>query len=298
MYDTIIVGVDGRQGGRDALTLAAQFANASTTVVAVHAYPREYFLSRGLDDEYELALRAAATETLERELEAAGVQARRVVVGDSSPARALHRVARDEHGDLIVVGSAHRGRFGRVLAGDVTAAALQGAECPVLVAPSGRAPRALEVIGVGFDGSFESHAAVEAARALAEVHDARLRVIDVVVPAMPGGAYPTYRPDWDDLARLRREQAERLVADVVGELGDRATAVVTIGDAADELAHEGNQLDLLVVGSRGYGPLRRLLLGSTSRRLVHGAPCPVLVLPRTAPSELDEEPVAEGSVSA
>ena len=41
-------------------------------------------------------------------------------------------------------------------------------------------------------------------------------------------------------------------------------------------------MDLLVVGSRGYGPLRRVLLGSVSSELMHSAPCPVMVVPRTA----------------
>ena len=89
--------------------------------------------------------------------------ARPFVVADGSPGRALHNAAASHDGDLIVVGSAHRGRVGRVLAGDVTAGTLHGAPCPVLVAPRGHSASAREArtIGVGVDGSRESRAALE-----------------------------------------------------------------------------------------------------------------------------------------
>jgi nucleotide-binding universal stress UspA family protein len=59
---------------------------------------------------------------------------------------------------------------------------------------------------------------------------------------------------------------------------------VAYGDAAEELALYGASVDLLIVGSRGYGPLGRLVHGSTSQRLAQTARCPLLVLPRAAES--------------
>jgi nucleotide-binding universal stress UspA family protein len=202
----------------------------------------------------------------------------------------LHNVATRSRAQLIVVGSAHRGRIGRVLAGDVTAGTLHGAPCPVLVAPAGYARHGggLDTIGVGFDGSPESRAALELAHELAKAAGARLRVIDVVVPPDPGGSFPAYRPDWEEHARIRREEAEARLGEVLAELGDMATGDVAFGRPARELAYEANHLDLLVMGSRGYGPVRRLMLGSTSGRLVHEAPCPVLVLARGAEQDVDE----------
>src|SRR6266536_5549758 len=126
----------------------------------------------------------------------------------------------------------------------------------------------LQTIGVGFDGSPESQAALELAHALAKAVGARLRVIDVVVPPKPGTPFAGYRPDWTEHARIRREEAEERLAGVLAELGDIATGDIAFGEPARELASEGNHLDLLVVGSRGYGPIRRLMLGSTSARLV------------------------------
>jgi nucleotide-binding universal stress UspA family protein len=54
------------------------------------------------------------------------------------------------------------------------------------------------------------------------------------------------------------------------------------GLAGEELAAFGDQVDILVVGSRGYGPVKRLVLGSTSDYLERHARCPLLVLPRVA----------------
>ena len=75
---------------------------------------------------------------------------------------------------------------------------------------------------------------------------------------------------------------------LVKEARDRLTALggveahAAYGDAAEELALYSASLDLLIVGSRGYGPVGRLIHGSTSRRLTHMARCPLLVLPRSA----------------
>jgi nucleotide-binding universal stress UspA family protein len=301
MFRTIVVGVDAREGGRDALALAERLARAfDGELIAVHAYPYDYFVSRGANADFESAMQSAARETLDTELERAAAVAEPVVIADDSPGRALHRIAERRHADLIVVGSAHRGRIGRVLAGDVTAGTLHGAPCAVLVAPRGYRDRGgdLQTIGVGYEGSPEAQAALELAGEIAAATGARLRVIDVVVSPEVGGPFPAYRPDWTEHARIRREEAEERLAAVLAELGDVATGDVAFGNPARELAFEGNHLDLLVTGSRGYGPVRRLMLGSTSSKLVHEAPCPVLVLARTAVHEHEQTDEASAAVSA
>jgi nucleotide-binding universal stress UspA family protein len=300
MFKTIIVGVDAREGGRDALALASTLARlGGGELIAVHAYPYDYFVSRGAGAEFETAMHGAALETLEGELERTGVDARPVAVPDGSPGRALHLAARRNEGDLIVVGSTHRGALGRVLAGDATASALHGAPCPVVVAPAGYARHrgALRTIGVAYDGSPEAHAALTLASDLAQDAGARLRVIEVVAMPQLGDPYFVYATDWGELTQARREEAEERVAHVVAELGPIATGDVVVGLPARELAFAGNELDLLVTGSRNYGPLRRLVLGSTSARLVHEAPCPVLVATRSAAGE-DEEADADPAVAA
>jgi nucleotide-binding universal stress UspA family protein len=290
VFNTIIVGVDAREGGRDALALADRLAQVfGGHLIAVHAYPYDYYISRGSSD-FEAAIHKAAMETLESELQRAGVTALPIASAQDSPGHALHRAAEDNQADLIVVGSAHRGRIGRVLAGDVTAGTLHGAPCPVLVAPRGYAEHGgeLKTIGVGFDGSPESRAALDLARTIAEAAGARLRVIDVVVPTEPTGPFAGDRSDWTEHARIKREAAEERLEAVLAELGDIAGGDIAFGDPARELSHEGHYLDLLITGSRGYGPVRRLMLGSTSSKLVHDAPCPVLVLARTTHDEAED----------
>jgi nucleotide-binding universal stress UspA family protein len=290
MFETIIVGVDAREGGRDAIALASTLARISDgELIAVHAYPYDYFVSRGAHSDFESMMHGAAMETLAGELERAGVTAEPIAVPDNSPGRALHRAATHKHGDLIVVGSAHHGRIGRVLAGDHAASTLHSAPCPILVAPAGYAQKGgkLETIGVGYDGSEESRAAVKFARDIAEAAGARLRIIEVVVPPDPGGPFPAYRPDWEEHARIRREEAQERIDAVVAELGEIATGDIAFGNPARELAYEGNHLDLLITGSRNYGPIRRVIPGSTSSKLVHEAPCPVLVATRYVDDEAE-----------
>jgi nucleotide-binding universal stress UspA family protein len=61
-----------------------------------------------------------------------------------------------------------------------------------------------------------------------------------------------------------------------------------VDDPADVLLRVSQHADVLVCGSRGYGPLRSLLLGGVSRRVVDAAHCPVLVLPRGVEPELED----------
>jgi nucleotide-binding universal stress UspA family protein len=301
MFNRIIVGVDGREGGRDALALAARLARLfGGDLVAVHAYPYDIFARRGATSDLDGIVQGDAHDTIAGELERVGVEAQAVAMPDASPGRALQLAAKRHHGDLIVVGSAHHGPIGRVLAGDVTMGTLHGARCPVVVAPRDYAERGTDVqaIGVGFDGSPEARAAVELARALAVAASASLRVIRVLAPGAPGGSAFTYRPDWAEREQERRDEAQEELDAVLAELGEIATGGVVVGNPATALAYAGNDLDLLVTGSRGYGPARRLMLGSTSTRLVHAAPCPVLVLTRGADADTDDAGAAAATATA
>jgi nucleotide-binding universal stress UspA family protein len=113
------------------------------------------------------------------------------------------------------------------------------------------------------------------------------------VPPMPGGAGLAYDRDWHEDADIVSERAQADVDEVVAQLGETATGEVVVGDPVAELSYAANDLDLLVTGSRDYGPVRRVMLGSTSNKLVHQAPCPVLVITRGA-----VEHAAEGAQAA
>ena len=116
----------------------------------------------------------------------------------------------------------------------------------------------------------------------------------------PAGFSPSisYGINWVALAPERLEYAETLVADAVAELGNGATGEAVAGIARDELVGLSEQVDLLVLGSRGYGPVRRALLGGSADRIVHAAACPVLVVPRGAHEDHATERAAAAEVIA
>ena len=283
MFKTIVVGVDGREGGRDALSLAARLALlAGGELVAVRVLPFDYYASRAGSPPYASIAEPDAKRELAAELEQAGVTARAHVIGDTSPARALHRVAEQEHADVIVVGSTHHGIAGRVFAGDDAVGALHGSPCAVAVAPRGLASREwapVQRIGVGYDGAPEAGQAFALAIALARDCGASIRVRSVVTPPVPYADFTPYDDDWTDraLAVAKVELAE-LVADVAVETVTEAT----VGTPVSELVALSADVDLLVLGSRAWGPVRRIVLGSAAACLTRESHCPMLVLPRGA----------------
>jgi nucleotide-binding universal stress UspA family protein len=136
------------------------------------------------------------------------------------------------------------------------------------------------VIGVGFDGGDEAHHALQWAAAFARLTGGRLRVIAVHQPIAFGSVGIGTFPTESVLQALHRElqgKAEEAVARLEGVA---AEARMTDGDPAASLAAESDDLDLLVLGSRGYGPLRSVLVGSVSEATVAESRSPVLIVPR------------------
>jgi nucleotide-binding universal stress UspA family protein len=161
---------------------------------------------------------------------------------------------------------------------------LNGAPCAVAVAPRGFARGehfGLGIVGVGYDGSEESRLALHQATRLAARLDATLRLIAVVPPKPRERAAGHAPPSREDLDR-RLQEAEELVARAAsgGGAPPGVETVLLDGDPAATLADQGVELDLLVVGSRDYGPLLRTMLGGVAAKVIRTAPCPVLVVPR------------------
>jgi nucleotide-binding universal stress UspA family protein len=283
MFEKTVVGVDDRQGGRDALALAATLTAATgRELIAVRAYPHEAHPSRALVGAYEEDMRADASEELGRIVADSGVAARRLIVGDTSPARALHHAAEEEEADLLVVGSTHRSQVGRVLVGGVTAGVLHHAPCPVAVAPLGYAEHATQpkTIAVGYDGGMEARHALHLAGALAKACDAQVRILSAVTTPILATSPAAYEADWLSEAQQGSRVEVDLAQQTLEHMGVQSSGDVVLGLAVDELVELSHEVDLIVVGSRGWGPVRRLLLGSTSERLVREAACPVIAVPR------------------
>ena len=262
MFKHVLVGVDGSTGGRDAIALARLLSYPSGKLTLV--FVRSSEIAEDV---------AESEELLERERSAADLDAELLSVFSVNPGRGLHEQAERHGADLLVVGSCSHGSFGRAMLSDDTRAALNGAPCAVAVASRGYAQQltAISDLGVAYNGSPESVAALAVARKLAAPSRARVHALEVV--ALPAAAFgaPTGAEAIDEIA----SQASDRMKDLAGVDG-RAV----YGIAGEELAAFGDELDLLVVGSRGYGPLRRLVSGSTSNYLERHARCSLLVLPR------------------
>jgi nucleotide-binding universal stress UspA family protein len=274
----IVVGFDASDPARDALLLGADLAaslDASLVVAsAIEFGPLEIDIAdynRARAEHYERVFEQARDQ-----LGGAGFERREL---QDTAAHGLTELAEAEGADLIVLGSTHRGPIGRVLGGSVASALFHGAPCAVVVAPRGWAtePHAgLGLIGVGFDGSDESATALAQAIVLARARAAKLRVI-AIAPYLGSDARPEAAEASNEVWTERLDRAvEAIPADVEYE------TVLREGREATELALQAVDLDLLVVGSRGYGPLRRTIVGSVSGELARTAPCPVLVVPRGA----------------
>ena len=281
MFKTIIAGVDGREGGRDALALAGRLALlAGGDLVAVRVLPFDYYATRAGSPPYASVAEHDARRQLDADLAAVGVTARTRVMVDISPARALHRAAEDVAADLIVVGSTRHGRLGRVVAGDDAVATLHGSSCAVAVAPRGLEGQTwdrVKRIGVGYDGRPESRQAFALAAALARECGASIAVQSVVGTPLPYADSAAFDEEW---LRDAQVAATDDLRDLLADAGVEATGDVVIGVPVDELLELSRRVELLVLGSRAWGPVRRILVGSTAAALTREAHCPVLVLPR------------------
>jgi nucleotide-binding universal stress UspA family protein len=281
MFETVLVGVDGREGGRDAIALAKQLAAPGGGVMLAHVYST--FPGRGAIEALPIE-RTESQELLERERRLSAVDARLAVKGEGPVGAGLHALAEAEHADLLVIGSCHRAVLGRVLLGDDTSQTLNGAPCAVAIAPAGYAhePHLIREIGVGYDGSPESQHALGFGRKLAGELRARLSAFEAVwlrasAYTLSGGLPPQETIDEVvDAARAR-------VASI-----DGVEPHAAYGQPGEELALCSASLDLLVIGSRRHGPIGRLVHGSTAHYLTRHARCPLIVVPRSAASNETE----------
>ena len=283
MFKTIVVGVDGRQGGRDALALAGRLALLNGgELIAVRVLPFDYYAAHAGSPPYASLAEHDAAREVGQELAAADLTATVRVVGDHSPARALHRIAEQTGADIIVVGSTHHSAIGRVFAGDDAAGTVHGAPCAVAIAPSGLADHEwphVDRIGVGFDGGPEAEQALALAARLARDCGATLAVRSVVSSPISAVDMSAYDADWLERSK---QVAEDQLATSLRALDIEAAGDVVVGLPSEELVELSKAVDLLVLGSRGWGPVRRAMSGSTAAGVMRKAYAPVLVLPRGA----------------
>ena len=192
MFQRVVVGVDGSDGGRDAVELARQLLSPTGQIILANVHSDAG--TAGLGGQLAVATeRDRAHALLDRCRQDSSLPAETVAWFDGSPGRGLHEIATREHADLLAVGSSHRGLVGRILMGDDTMAVLDRAPCAVAIAPRDHASTKTEwtAIGVGSDGSPESERALAVGRTVAAKHAAKLLAFTAVsVPSTTFGPGP------------------------------------------------------------------------------------------------------------
>jgi nucleotide-binding universal stress UspA family protein len=276
---------------------AARFTGAPLIVAAV--YGGHVATDRFADDEFREELSGdahAALEHLRTRLEGeAGIHAEVRLVEARSAARGMHVALEDEGAGLAVVGSTSRGAIEKTVLGSTAERVIHGAPCPVAVVPHGFEGGELHTVGVAYNQSPEGEEAVRSGVTLARAAQAALRVIIVLREQI--GTITAHRPGARAAEQLPGEIADQhqlaarsAIDAALAEADAQMEAEVELlyGDPADSLIGFSGSLDLLVMGSRAYGPQRAVLLGGVSRKVIAGSQCPVVVLPRGAAHPLRE----------
>jgi nucleotide-binding universal stress UspA family protein len=294
---TILIGVDDSTRSEDAVAFGRWLAGATDShVVVACAFPYNDMVTRSANLAYRQALKDDATATarkMSRLLDLPEGRTEIVAAAEPSAAHALYELAEQRRADLVVVGHTRSGRAGRIFPGATAEKLVHGAPCPVAVVPEGfrdRPPAEPRRIGAAYTDTPESVAALAGAVSAARALGTRLDVIGVLPQALyetpPMRGEPSASEMRADAARYVLTSLEKIVTGLRDEIW--AEAVKLEGDPAEQLAKHSATLDLLVMGSRGYGPLRAVLAGGVSGTVIREAQCPVIVVPRGAEAPLGE----------
>ena len=232
MFDNVIVGVDDREAGRDALGLARQLVSSHGRLTLVYV---KVVMLKPEPDSGAVSLaaeRRSAMKRLASLRDESHVDARVLSIEARSVAAGLHELAHGLDAELLVVSACRRDDYDRMFVGDDTRAVLENAPCPVAVAPLAYAsgPSALSRIGAAYDGSPESERALALARQLAREHSAELSAFEAVPEPLYVHDAWNPQPEIDEGVAKARERVARS-----GDVEAHAAS----GDAAEELARYG-----------------------------------------------------------
>jgi len=298
-----IVSFDGSPPSEDALALALRLRDpdGGMLVLACVVPGRQWHLpahvhrpDATVPDEIARMFAEARATTIP-----AGIRVKQRAPVAPSPARGLTELAEAEGADLVVIGSSRHSEAGRVAIDRTAGRLLQGAPCAVAVAPAGlRSTERFRHVGVAYDGSPEASAALAAGYAIAARDCAAVTLLSAL-DAVPPPASVAVAADLESTGRRARLHVQELLdaaADAAPAGVNPRTLLLHGAPAAVIPPACDGIVDLLVTGSRGYGPMQRALLGSVSEALTNGATYPVLVLPRR-PAPV-AEPARRAAVTA
>lgn len=268
----ILVPLDGSKIAEHALPIASWYAKATGAPLKfVHV----------LDAETKPDARAKAAQTFQAY---ADDLAARLGLGKVE-CQVLAGTASDEvlsasvTASAIAIGSHGRGGLRAMVIGSVADKIVRGSAVPVIIEPGTEAPNtpgAGKPILVGVDGSEEAERGLAAARALSASSGLPVVILRTYsIPPAVGVEFATYPAD---LATTMEEAAKSYLSSVA-KAGEKT--VLRMGDATNALLETANEVNasLIVLTSSGKGLTKRLALGSTTDRVIHGTSRPVLVIP-------------------
>lgn len=294
-----IVGVDGSEGGWEAVRQAAALLSPKNDRVALYYAPPKLSvrgartspeviaqaqkgLTDAIFDEALTRLPSAFHETVTR------------IVGEQSARHGLKLAADQCHAGLVVVGARGLGQMIGLLMGSVTRSVLRGTTRPILVArqrPLSHKRSGYRVIWA-VDEVPQTRAPIEFIGQLSWPADTTAEVFHVVDP-LTGMEVPdwfekrvghddTFNPAWlaeyDAEKRRKFEEMASFTAQLPHPFG--SLPVLLEGNAANTILKKAkdDQADLIIVGTRDMGTVQRLILGSTAETVLQYAACSVLVL--------------------
>jgi nucleotide-binding universal stress UspA family protein len=297
LFARMLLATDGSPNSQQAAEVAAQIAKSfGSEVTVLCAIPSISGKAAPLEGEYYSRLINKADDNADRAASVfkkvgVTVSEREVPQDRASVVETIVEYAEQEKTGLIVMGTRGLGGFKRAAMGSVSSGVSAHAPCTTLVVrPRGKNDDVGLAIGrvlVAVDSSENAQRALEAAVELARGLKAELRIAHVVyIPTLfwsmgvPGAAVPTDKIE-DDAERSARELVAKAakfakdsgVADVREEL---VTDLVSPYQGIVQLA-ERDDADVIVIGTRGNGGFKRLLLGSVANSVLHYAGCSVLV---------------------
>ncbi|MFJ8819404.1 universal stress protein [Amycolatopsis thermoflava] len=284
--NAIVVGVDGSDEADRALRWAAgTAARRHEPLHIVHGFaPMAGFYGAGLPvlrEAYEAFVKAAddLLAAAERTAREAGGPELTITAGKLHEAGPVALIEASRTARTVVLGCSGTGGFTGMMVGSTTVEVAAHARCPVVVV-RGR-DEATGPVVAGVDGSATSERALGTAFEEASWRSVPLVAVHVWADADiagPPGTVP-FLVDWSEI----EQDAQRLLAEQLSGWQEKYPDVVVERVVArDRPRHQllswSTRAQLVVVGSRGRGGFRGLLLGSTSQALIHHAQCPVMIV--------------------
>ena len=282
----VLVATDGSADARDAiewLLHAPLPADAHISVITAMPVPVAYEALKMAWSELRKQAGDVVEQARRRLADRWSDVTARVVDGDAR--RVILDAADDERTDLIVLGARGLGAIATFLLGSVSLGVARQAQCPVLICKG--APRPIKSITVAVDGSDHARAALRFVCGLPLSPDVSLHLVSVAetlrfpstAPAIIAPQLRAAMHDYETEARRRLDDVLAAAKAAVPQ-GTAVSTATAIGPLMPTILGEADKhaSDLIVVGARGIGGVKRLVLGSVSEAVLRHATCPVLVV--------------------